>query len=233
MKQTIGIVIFVFGTEYHARASALVRSVRCHSRGRRIPITIIGDAPVEPCNFIEVAEPHGLCCKPLLGHLSPYDVTLYLDADTVILSPRAWLPFRLLRRKGFDVAASHARRCDWRRHCDVFPRLSSGVIFAKRPAADLFFQRWRLAYGQPPPDGRRGKSTQYTMSDTLRDSPDIRTVTLLPEYNYCPAGGERYLSSPDQIVILHHRDAHKHVGEDGSLCRGWLSRRFWGGLGGT
>src|SRR5579871_547516 len=102
-----------------------------------LPITAISQFPVESPLFEKVlrVEPSadGFYDKCKLIHNSPYERTLFIDADTYVLEPIPDL-FAILDR--FDCAATHEEYVDtdWHKRYprpDIpvcFPELNTGVL---------------------------------------------------------------------------------------------------------
>ncbi|MEP3299744.1 MAG: hypothetical protein ABJO27_25245 [Pseudoruegeria sp.] len=113
---------------------------------------------------------------------SRFDRTLFLDSDTLALSPFGDL-FLLADR--FDLAMCHdvRRRSDLVREGTVptpyaFPQLNSGVmLYRKSPVALAFFQSWRERF-----DAIGAMRDQVPLKDILWDS-DVRFYVLPPEFN--------------------------------------------------
>jgi hypothetical protein len=130
----------------------------------------------------EVDDPHARSKIDYLPR-TPFERTLYLDADTRVVHPVEDV-FRLLDR--FDIAMAHAPRRNsretretWRVDLpDAFPQVNSGVIaFRRTPDVLDLLQDWSEAY-------REGgfKKDQVTLREVLWLS-DLRLAILPPEYN--------------------------------------------------
>lgn len=86
---------------------------------------------------LPAAPPEGLLYKARMFTLSPFDVTLYLDADTVVLGDLT---------RGFEMAERHTlacciNECPWLRRYGVLgdvTEYNTGVLFFSRAAADVF-----------------------------------------------------------------------------------------------
>ena len=130
----------------------------------------------------EVENPHVRSKVDCLVR-TPFERTLFLDADTKIVHPIEDV-FLLLER--FDIALAHAprRNCRetrerWRADIpDAFPQMNSGVIaFRSRPAVLALLDEWSIAYREAGI-----KKDQTTLRELLWLS-DLRIATLPPEYN--------------------------------------------------
>lgn len=114
---------------------------------------------------------------------SPFERTLYLDSDTIVVDDITGL-FDLLDR--FDVALVHAhnRNCYKTSQCwiinipDSFPQYNSGVFLYKNSQAVIsLLKRWRESFHHAG-----FKKDQVTLRELLWSS-DLRVATLPPEYN--------------------------------------------------
>ena len=181
-------VVYVATGENHLRAA--IRSAQ--SVCKRCPdllIHLFADAkpekfmagapsPFHSCAGIE--NPHPRSKVDCLFH-SPYDETLYLDADTEVVADIREV-FILLEK--FDMAlAHHAIRntptFSWKRELPPsFPEFNSGVIlFRKNPGVIGLLQAWSQAYHEAGfgPD-------QITLRELLWES-NLKLALLPPEYN--------------------------------------------------
>ncbi len=122
----------------------------------QLPITVFSQFPVHSSLFDQVitvqAGQNGFFDKAAFLRKSPYNQTLFLDADTVILGPVTAL-FSLMER--FDCAATHEeyRNTDWsgqypRRDIpECFPEFNTGVLMMQRSQRmDDALQEWETLY---------------------------------------------------------------------------------------
>jgi len=100
--------------------------------------------PDLPVHVARLDEPASLLSKSQMCELSPFDETVFLDADTVVLGDLSF---------GFDMAQRHGLaccvcECPWARR---YPSIggdvveyNTGVIFFTKAAAPIFLQwgRW-------------------------------------------------------------------------------------------
>jgi hypothetical protein len=175
-----------------------------------LPITVFSQFPFNS-SFIDnvvIVRPtqDGFYDKARLIADSPYDRTLFIDADTFVLEPVPEL-FSLLDQ--FDCAATHEEylSTDWFARYprqDIaasFPEFNTGILLVKRSLrTQQLLQQWGdlyQAYLQEKPD------------QPLNDQPffraavyysDIRMATLTREYN-CKFRGQGYLNKA--VKILH------------------------------
>ena len=175
-----------------------------------LPITVFSQFPITgSCldNVVLVAPAQdGFYDKARLIAHSPYEQTLFIDADTFMLEP-VWEVFALLDQ--FDCAATHEEylSTDWLSQyprTDIpasFPEFNTGVMGLKRSERmQRFLQQWSDLYR----DYLRDKPDQ-----SLNDQPffraaafysDIRMATLPREYN-CKFRGQGYLNN--SVKVLH------------------------------
>jgi hypothetical protein len=177
-----------------------------------LPITAFSQFPVESSLFEKVVrvEPtkDGFYDKSKLIQNSPYDRTLFIDADTCVLEPVPEL-FSLLDR--FDCAATHEEylNTDWHKRYprpDVpssFPEFNTGVLMLKRSdRLNRMLEQWGSLYqqfleekpGQPINDQPFFRVAAYCS--------DVRIATLTREYN-CKFRGQGYLNGRVKIVHGH------------------------------
>jgi len=170
-----------------------------------------------------IANPHR---RSKVDHLAatPFERTLYLDADTRVYAALAPV-FALLDR--FDVALAHAHARErestnepWRKEIPAsFPQFNGGVILYRSSAPVLaLLESWREAFHTA---GFR--KDQVTLRELLWES-DLRIATLPPEYNV------RYLKylwlwrrNEASLKILHHR-RFRALGWDARLLSRAASR---------
>jgi hypothetical protein len=175
-----------------------------------LPITVFSQFPVSSPNFDNVipvnTEGDGFYDKARLMLDSPYDRTLFLDADIYVAEPVPEL-FALLDR--FDCAATHEEylNTDWFNDYsrpDVpisFPEFNTGVLAFKR-SSDMqrVLQEWSRLYNE---------FLKINPNTSINDQPffrvaayhgDARIATLGREYN-CKFRGQGYLNGP--LKVLH------------------------------
>lgn len=214
-----GVVMVATGHLYVEAAIRSARSVREHCREEeggspthddrprrcRLPVHIWTDMP-EVCResgaFESVAPIENPHRRSKVDHLwrSPFERTLFLDADTRVVADISGL-FRLLDR--FDLCMAHAHRRAHAKSADTsfvgtmsssssssssasgsppveFPQLNSGVfLFRRTEAVVAFLKRWQEAFHAAalPKD-------QVTLRELLWASAgDLRMYVLPPEYN--------------------------------------------------
>lgn len=180
-----------------------------------LPITVFSQFPIESPLFEKIVRvkptEDGFYDKARLIQESPYDRTLFVDADTYVVSTFPEV-FTLLDR--FDCAATHEEylNTDWNNDYvrpDIpasFPEFNTGILLLKRSdRMARLLQEWSslyLAY-------LREKPIHGPDDQPLGDQPffrvaayysDVRIATLSREYN-CKFRGQGYLNGP--VKILH------------------------------
>ncbi|MBV9573044.1 MAG: hypothetical protein JOY93_03245 [Acidobacteriales bacterium] len=188
----------------------LISAASLRSNMPDLPITVFSQFPVQSPLFRDVipVKPtqDGFYDKTTLIRQSPYERTLFLDADTYVVEPVPEL-FALLDR--FDCAATHEEylNTDWVAsypRSDIpasFPEFNTGVMMLQRSEKmDRVLQQWGDLYqshlatkpGQPVNDQPFFRPAVYYS--------DLRIATLTREYN-CKYRGQGYLNGP--VKILH------------------------------
>lgn len=175
-----------------------------------LPITVFSQFPVQSSLFDRVTQiestEQGFYDKVRFMLESPYERTLFIDADTHVLTP---VPELLSLLDRFDCAATHEEyvNTDWFNRYprpDIpqsFPEFNTGVfLFRRSEAMRRVLQHWADLYASY----LKGKP-----EDPINDQPffrvaaydgDIRIATLPREYN-CKFRGQGYLNG--SVKILH------------------------------
>jgi hypothetical protein len=175
-----------------------------------LPITVFSQFPVESPLFETVVrvEPtqDGFFDKTRLMRKSPYERTLFIDADITVVEPFPEL-FSLLDR--FDCAATHEEylSTDWSQRYprpdipESFPEFNTGILMLKRSEkVDQLLAEWGDLYrafleakpGQQINDQPFFRVAVYNS--------DVRIATLTREYN-CKFRGQGYLNG--KVKVLH------------------------------
>jgi hypothetical protein len=204
-----GVIYIVTGQTYVEAAERSAKSVRDFSPSLEIDIfTDTLPAQVEIFDSIHIIpDPHRRSKVDWLNK-TRFDETIFLDADTLIVSDISGL-FGLLDR--FDLAVAHAHSRNraisagkvWRYVVpEVFPQLNSGVIvFKNNEVVEQLFLDWSAAFHESG-----FWKDQITFRELLWAS-KCRFFVLPPEYNlrYKP-----YISfwpaKEAKPVILHHSE---------------------------
>ncbi|MFK8035743.1 MAG: putative nucleotide-diphospho-sugar transferase [Hyphomicrobiales bacterium] len=160
MSKTSGIIYLAFGSPYLVMALRSIRSLR--KTNPDLPICLVTNLAIAKTDIpllrdddtlavLEEDQANNRAIKTSINTISPYDRTLFLDCDTVVLGALD-TGFRFL--DDFDLAFRLNPYPQTRKgKADVTimegltvgdcPHWNSGVMFfAKRPAADQFFQSW-------------------------------------------------------------------------------------------
>ncbi len=178
----------------------LVRSIASVRKHLDLPITLVTDLAEPPVvdRVIEVEWPGrpGYAVKPAFVPRLPYERTLYLDTDTVVLHSDAAKPMELLtHRYGYHAAAVHGLS---RRMHKVAPDLmcvpsfNSGVLFLRRSSIiQRAMRRWRNLY--------RGGEDEVALTKALLET-KTPTYCLPCEWNYRGFGLNHWRA----IRIVHH-----------------------------
>jgi hypothetical protein len=158
----------------------------------------------------------GFYDKSKLIRDSPYERTLFIDADTLVLEPVREL-FSLLDH--FDCAATHEEYLDTDWHhryprTDIpasFPEFNTGILMLKRSnRVRRMLEEWGALYRKYL-DEKPGQAIlgQSIPAQSINDQPffrvaayfgEVRIATLTREYN-CKFRGQGYLNG--KVKILH------------------------------
>ena len=193
LSRSAGFVYVATGERYvtEARTSA-AHLRRIHPT---LPICLITDAARGDQfwdDLIVLENPtFGFRDKMNIG-LSPYEKSLFLDTDTLVIGSLDEV-FTLLDR--FDIAGQQLfEGHDYRAPGvpDAFPEFNTGVVaFRRSPALTAFFAQWRALYDTYlATDATLGYhyenvSDQKSFRVALYES-DLRFAVLTPEYNFVP-----------------------------------------------
>ena len=161
-------------------------------------------AETDPAKIAPGAVP---CRAKIIGmKQTPFEQTLYIDADTTVLADMGEV-FELL--DGFDMALAQAQgrvSFDFDEVPASFPEFNCGVIaYRSTPAVDSFLDDWLVEYDALIPQRPKTQDQPSFRRVTYR-TPGLRIATLTSEFNrkFDTAG---YVKGP--IRLLH----------------GWLRRR--------
>jgi hypothetical protein len=179
-----------------------------------LPITLFSQFPVERQLFekVVVVEPtkDGFYDKSRLIQSSPYERTLFLDADTRVLEPVPEL-FSLLDH--FDCAVTHEEyvSTDWHNRYprpDIpssFPEFNTGILLLKRSdRTQRMLEQWGSLYRQYLDENPAQPINDQPFFRVAAYYGDARIATLTREYN-CKFRGQGYLNGKVKIM-------HGHVG---------------------
>jgi hypothetical protein len=225
LDERAGVVYVATGDQrFVEQAGVSVRSVR--RAMPRLRSVLFTNRHVVPTDFDEVVQIESTgdsyLDKPTFLARSPFERSLFLDADTYV-GRNVEEVFALLER--FDVAAAHAPN---RSTKDVgvppsFPELNTGVIgFRKSGAVAQLFERWRKLYlmdgaDAPSRDQPSFRRAVYESGTTL--------AVLPPEYN-CRFRMAGFYNLP--IAILHgYAEEDEYARVLASLNRGVHGFASW------
>jgi len=175
-----------------------------------LPITVFSQFPVESPFFEKVVrvEPtqDGFFDKTRLMRESPYDRTLFIDADIYVAEPIPEL-FSLLDH--FDCAATHEEylNTDWHNRYprpdipESFPEFNTGILMLKRSEkVDRLLAEWGELYHAFLEEKPGEKINDQPFFRVAIYRSEVRVATLTREYN-CKFRGQGYLKG--RLKILH------------------------------
>lgn len=187
-----------------------------------LPITVFSEFPIANALFEKVisipATQDGFYDKVLWMSKSPYDRTLFIDADTYIIEP---FPELFVMLDQFDIAVTHEEylNTDWFSHFprpDVpssFPEFNTGILcFKQSPKVLRFFQEWHNLYATFQKDHPTQQINDQPFFRVAAYYSDVRIATLTREYN-CKFRGQGYLNGKVKVLHGHHEFHldHKHT----------------------
>ncbi len=226
-----GVLYIATGRRYVEEALRSARSVQEAMPG--LPITLLTDDGSVQGTDIDVrriaAPRSGIADKVSNLRQTPYDWTLFLDADTHVCGDLSGC-FRLLDH--FDLLVAHDALRVNRNNPDIdrsFPECNSGLIFfRKSPDAIGCLDAWKEGYNQDCRDhGGRQMPDQYSFRKALRTSP-ARFYVLPPEY-HCMTWEASYLHDSVKVVHGRHDLPLSAIGDHANAVAG--PRIFKAGLG--
>jgi hypothetical protein len=175
-----------------------------------LPITVFSQFPVDRACFDKVirveGSSDGFYDKTKLIHESPYERTIFVDADIYVAKPFPEL-FPLLDR--FDCAATHEEYLDtdWFHRYprpeipESFPEFNTGIFLYKSSASvDRLLVKWNELYQQFMEENPKVAINDQPFFRVAAYESDVRIATLTREYN-CKFRGQGYLNGP--VKILH------------------------------
>jgi hypothetical protein len=201
---------------YVQQAAISARSVKAVTAD--LPVVLFTDQPAPDATFDAVVSIEscgdGYRDKLLCMSQTPFEQTLFLDADTYVVGDLQDL-YRLLDH--FDLGAAHAPNrvvLDLDEVPLSYPELNTGVIpYRQSPAVAQLLAAWVQIY-----DSHRARHPrsydQPAFRQALYLNDDVRVATLPPEYN-CRFRMGGYYNRP--VVILHGvlptASAYRHVAQ--------------------
>lgn len=158
-----GAIYVAFGTKAILYAKMSIASLKIYHED--LPVAVISDKKMRGIKHIYAPDEDtgARCAKLNLDLLSPFDQTLYVDADTLIRD-KIWVGFEILE-DGWDLVITPSLNQyghDWLWHCPEGDReetahtwgfvplvLQAGVIFLKKSARlHSFFAQWRIEWAK-------------------------------------------------------------------------------------
>ncbi len=179
-----GVLYIAVGESYTEMAIASAKSIKHHNQNLKIHLFTdqqnIQSAYVDSFGIID--DPHRRSKVDYISE-SPFNETLYLDADTFILENIEGL-FEILMRYDLAIAHAHKRNIEatlqnWRKDIpSAFPQMNSGVIlYKKNDRTEKLFKDWKTAFHESD-----FKKDQVTLRELIWLS-DLQVHILPPEYN--------------------------------------------------
>lgn len=178
-----------------------------------LPITVFSQFSIESPHFERVihveGSQDGFYDKTLFIQQTPYERTLFVDADIYVVEPVPEL-FAILDR--FDLAATHEeyRNTDWWNRYprpDIppsFPEFNTGILAYKgSPQTERLLKDWSELYRSFLEKHPGQKINDQPFFRAAVYNSDARVATLTREYN-CKFRGQGYLNGRVKI-------AHGHV----------------------
>jgi len=225
-----GVLLIATGRQHLEEARLCIRSIRALSD---LPITIFTDPSADvPATVHKVDRPSfSWDDKPRWTNNLPYERTLFLDTDTLLLRREALEVFDLLDR--FDIALAHApARCHLAMNDvpECFPEFNSGVIALRKSEVVLqTLRRWQETHDAMKRRGLRaergGKLGDQTALRRVIYGSRVRIATLPPEYNYRGLANAS-IARCEEIRILHNREVQsKALASNGSID--WPEIQSW------
>jgi hypothetical protein len=213
----VGVIYVAFGAPYLAQALISIASLRIFNAS--VPVCVVTNvckAPpsdfglVQDCEwiFIEEASSNNRFIKTNIYPYSPFEKTLYLDCDTLVLSDISQIAFFL---KYFDILLKHnetnrlwadSRRVlfDGALKFGEIGSFNGGVLgFRKAPNVEEFFNCWTSLYGAR----RKPKRDQPSLAEAIYKS-NVRLLPLPRKWN---EGDLTYADSRtrSEVVIWHYK----------------------------
>lgn len=221
-------VIFVATGDYARAAVQAAASIRKTCPGLGIHL-FTDNTQIPVGNFDGVStitNPH-MRSKVDYFALSPFERTLYLDTDVMVVEDIREM-FGLLDRFDLAIAHAHARNQIstneiWRHTIpESFPQMNSGVVLYKNePAVVKLFTDWSAAYKEAG-----FKKDQVTLRELLWIC-DLRIATLPPEYNLRSSKYIRIWEKKEaRPKILHYAKFHTDLGLTSKATRNRWKRRI-------
>lgn len=148
MPDEFGVLYVAYGEKYRQEARSALMSLRCVCPG--LPTAVITDREwteePRPDRFILRTAEAGFGCKPQVIPETPFDRTLYIDTDTIVVRDLRPL-FGLLDR--YDVGVTFAGAPLGEPGMELHPQCASGmVLFRNNERVQRMFDEWRRLYAE-------------------------------------------------------------------------------------
>lgn len=215
-KRMKGVLYIATGKAYYVVGSINSAKSVLHNCKGKVGVSICCDKENEKLarkseifdEVILIKNPHRRSKVEYLAY-TPYERTLYLDADSIVVSDITEM-FDLLDR--FDIALSHAHRRlegiqSWRVSLPkAFSQFNGGVILYKwNNKIEQFCKDWSKYYSIAG-----FKRDQVTLRELLWKS-DMHLYVLPPEYNFRYFYKLAFLTKKEvRPKILHYRHVFQH-----------------------
>jgi hypothetical protein len=231
-----GILYIATGPSFLAEAIGSAQSVK--AVWPDIPLALITDIAPPPGSFdhVEIAEAERSSRdKPRLIGRSPFEQTIFLDADTYCCAPLPELfdqldRFELLAAledgrfsTKMDPVTGEERFVQVPGIPESFPELNTGVMaFRRTPATTALFERWIAEYDEV----LNGPLADYHDQPSFRAAiyrSDMQFGVLPSEYNFrlgCPG------KARTQIKIIHGRWTYEPIAPTRQATMQALDRAF-------
>ena len=217
--ESLGVMYIAIGGRSLWQLRRSLASLRHHCPD--VPVALFTNQRADACPKveyrIEVSATGGYHVKPRFIPWLPFERTVYLDADTVILKPDAIAPAGLLTDTfGYEACFVHgiSRRCNKVNICSV-PSMNSGVVMLRKCQRVLnSLAHWRRHY--------QGGNDEILLTKALLRHA-VPSYVLPAEWNCRDRSQVRHYST---IRITHHRHVLLVVQPDGSVPDDLL-RRWW------
>jgi hypothetical protein len=185
-----------------------VKSIKKFHPKLNITLFTDNDPKIPGIDNVKIIDVENQRVKQLHLYNSPYENTLYLDCDTVIVNP-FMESFRLMERFDIAIAFDHMRKDpkksakypDYAKVPDGFSEFGGGVMmFRKCPQVENFFKVWQKNF-----------QIWYDLTGEIRDQPalrvsvweckDLKLYVLPPEFNI---RNKKYHNIQNRIIHEHN-----------------------------
>lgn len=239
---TRGVLFFNHGTRCLPRLLVALMTLRRHYAGD-VAVAVEGDPPAPFPEMIEalgarlvpapVSHEFGLVKKSRIWRVSPFDITLFLDADTVVLAPVDEL-MEATAKHGLVVTRFHDWRTNGRKmraRIEQWRKVDPEAVTAALKyewAVNTGVQGWRKGYeALPAYEEMTAKGLAAGVGRKTLD--EVAMQLVVPKFGHYLAGSEWNVGpihgSIEGAKLLHYH-GHKHAREGVAACDLW-KREFW------